>query len=391
MKIVKINSTGGASGDMLLGALAGLGLDTIELNTELASLLPEENFTVEVERITRKGFAGNRLEVNCREESHHHRHFPMICDIINNSGLPETVKTNAVKVFKVLGEAEAKVHGTTLDKIHFHEVGAVDSIVDIAGTCLALHKLGADGFCLSGSLPIGTGTMKCAHGIMPIPAPATAELLKGMPIVQTDEPFEMVTPTGAALLKALAVTMPPETGTIAASSYSFGKRELNNRPNMLRAVLFTGSEIPSGNNDTCIKLECNLDDCSPEIIGAMFDTLLDAGALDVFATPVQMKKQRPGVLLSVLCAADRQAELEEIIFRETGTFGIRESHHNRRILDREFREIETPWGKVQLKVGSLNGKVISYAPEFEDCRKLAEKNNVSIKTIYNIVLKSVAE
>lgn len=380
MRFISFDSVGGASGDMLLGALIGLGADPCVLNGQLKKLLPGEVFEIKQKHIECHGISGIQADVDIREESHHHRRLNDIREMIASSNLSSKVKDMSVKVFETLAEAEAKVHNTTPDKIHFHEVGAVDSILDIVGCCLAMEMLNVDGITLS-PLPTGQGSFECQHGILPIPAPATAELLKGMDVLRTDEPFELVTPTGAALLsswKKIAAGL--REGKIIAVANSFGKRTLKNRPNLLRAILMESEQGES--LDSCILLETDIDDSSPELLGALFEKLLDSGAMDVSSSPLMMKKQRIGVRLSVLCREEEKNKFMEMIFRESSTFGIRESVVKRKILNRRFVEINTKYGKLKVKVGSLNGKDIVFSPEFDDCLRLARENNVPVKEIF---------
>jgi len=405
-QLLHFESMGGASGDMILGALVGLGVSVEELNEELKSLNVDP-FEIVIDEVVEQGMSGVRARVVLHEHHHHHdhghghhhgRHLSTILDLIKNSTLPEPVKKQASEVFHRIGEAEAAIHGIDIEKIHFHEVGAMDSIVDIVGCCLALHKLGVDEVSIR-SLPQGHGTIECAHGTYPNPAPATLRLLEGFPVEEIDEPFELVTPTGAALLSSWRTADAPDSGSRAAkSAYSFGHRKLNGRPNLLRVSLYEsggrrsveapnetyGSDgaSPSNGMDEVLVLECNLDDMTPELMGCLFDQLLETGALDVFTTPVFMKKQRQGILLTVLCIpADREPMLD-LIFRESTTFGIRERLSKRTVLERSFKTVKTPFGEVRVKIGKRNGEVLTASPEIEDCRKLAKENGVAVRAVY---------
>jgi len=399
MKIIRFDSVGGASGDMILGALIGLGVNVEELNNELKGLIPDE-FLIKSRPWQSHGINnGIQVEVEIHEHTHHHKHkhqhghhhhshgrnFHDIKHLIEDSDLASEVKAMSLKVFGALAEAEGKVHGKPADEVHFHEVGAVDSIVDIVGCCLAFHKLGAEAISVS-PLPTGTGTFKCQHGTYPLPAPATLEMLKlGLHSAPTDEPFEMVTPTGAALLAILPKADIPTDAVIKKSSDSFGHRELNNRPNLLRASLYESSDTQEEKCKLTI-LETNIDDSTPELIGYVFKKLLKAGALDVWTQPIGMKKQRPGVLLSVLCNQNLKAELLELILTETTSFGVREYEVTRHCMQCRFEEKETPYGKVRIKVASFKGKDLTRSPEFEDCAALAEKHNVALKEIMQMAL-----
>jgi len=389
MKIIRFDSVGGASGDMILGALIGLGVDINELNNELKSLIPDE-FLIKSKPCQSHGINnGIRVEVEIPEHHHHdhdhghHHHgrnFNDIKNLIEKSGLAAEVKDMSLKVFGALAEAEGKVHGKPAGEIHFHEVGAVDSIVDIVGCCLAFNKLGAEAISVS-PLPTGNGTFKCQHGTYPLPAPATLEMLKlGLKSAPTDEPFELLTPTGAALLAVLPKAEIPPEASILKSADSFGHRELKNRPNLLRASLYEHSEKHNGKHKLVV-LETNIDDSTPEIIGYTFNKLLDAGALDVWTQPISMKKQRPGILLSVLCMPNLKNELLEMILTETSSFGVREYEVTRHCMQFRFEEKETLYGKIRIKVASYKGKDLTRSPEFEDCAALAEKHNVPLKEI----------
>ncbi len=390
MKIIRFDSVGGASGDMLLGTLIGLGADTAELNRQLSALIPDD-FEINSKPYESFGINGIQASVDIHEHHHHHDHehehhhhhgrsFREIREIILSSKLNDRVKEMSVAVFTRLAAAEAKIHGKAMDEIHFHEVGAVDSIVDIIGCCLAYDMLGIDAVSVS-SLPTGSGLVKCAHGIYPVPAPATAELLtelKSRPC--EEEPFEMVTPTGAALLAAWPKAAVSASAGITATANSFGKHVYKTRPNLLRALLY--EDTPGNAPEQIVLLETNIDDSTPEQIGYLTERLLAAGAADAWTTPVTMKKQRPAVLLSVLADEAKKAALIELIFAESTTFGIREIPVVRHCLERRFEEVETPFGKVKVKVGLRHGKVVSRSPEYEDCRRLAEAAGVPLKEIY---------
>ena len=389
MNIINFNSIGGASGDMILGTLIDLGVSTSELQTALESL-NIGSFKIEEEQANEHSLSGTRVTVKIGPEAKPIRHLGPICDMINASELPADVKTMSIKVFTNLAEAEAKVHGTTVDHIHFHEVGAVDSIIDIIGSCLALSMLKIDIVSVD-PLPVGTGYVDCEHGRLPVPVPATIELLKGHPIEKTEEPFELVTPTGAALLTTWKDSLPNSADNkstiIKDTGVGFGQRKLKNRINMLRAVMMVSSDTNAGNSneqaDICIVIESNLDDITPELIGSLCDKLLKEGALDVFTTAVQMKKQRPGCLLTVLSTPADKERLIEIIFQESTTFGVREYATKRTILQRRHETIETEYGNVRIKIGSLNGKDITRSPEHSDCLACAEKQNVAVRTVYD--------
>lgn len=417
---------------MILGALIGLGVSAEELNEELNSLKVDP-FEIVADEVVEQGMSGIRAKVVLHEHHHHHhghehdhdhshedthkhhdhdhdhhehghshdhspkpahdhshdhgRHLSTIKQLISASGLPEPVKIRALDVFQKIGEAEAAIHGIDIEKIHFHEVGAMDSIVDIVGCCLALQKLGVDGVTIR-SLPQGHGTIECAHGTYPNPAPATLRILEGFPVQDVDEPFELVTPTGAALLAAWRTGEAPSVGSRAAkTAYSFGHRKLSARPNLLRATLYDAAEDQTA--DECLVLECNLDDTTPELVGCLFDQLLEAGALDVFTTPVFMKKQRPGILLTVLCLPAARESMLDLVFKESTTFGIREHLSKRTVLERSFKNVQTVFGEVRVKVGERNGEVITASPEIEDCRTLAQENGVAVRKVYEAAMQGI--
>ena len=398
MKILRFDSVGGASGDMILSSFMAIGVSPSELSRKL-SLLPLKNFKLQVKFVSDHGFHGKQLSVTIKSHDkhhHHHRNLADIVSLIKKSKLSNGVKNLSISIFKRLAEAEAKVHGTTPAKIHFHEVGAIDSIVDIVGSCIALEMLDVDSVTV-GPLPSGCGTISCAHGILPNPAPATLELLKGHPVIQTDEPFELVTPTGAAILTAWKSCQAEVRGQISEvrnSGNGFGHWKLISRPNLLRATIYKTVEshrLPSDlcplTSDLCLVIECNIDDTIPELIGSLAQKLMKKGALDVFTTPIQMKKQRPGILLTVLCIPADSEKLIDLIFSESTTFGIREYLTNRTVLDRRHKEVKTPYGKVRIKIGTWKGKDITRSPEHDDCVKCAIKFGVPVRTVYESALR----
>ncbi|MFH1477987.1 MAG: nickel pincer cofactor biosynthesis protein LarC [Verrucomicrobiota bacterium] len=400
MKHIHFDSVGGASGDMILAALLDLGVSRADLQRQLAGL-PIGSFEIEANSISDRGLHGTRVHVRTDSYEHAHAeagpihtHAPHrglrdIQTLIEGSDLPPAVKAASVRVFQRLAEAEAHVHGTTPDQVHFHEVGAVDAIIDIVGACLGLEMLGVTNVSVS-PLPLGHGTVECAHGILPVPAPATVELLKGFPVAPADEPFELVTPTGAALLTTLKTqgAFPPGS-RILKIGQAFGHRALKGRPNLLRAMLM---EISADSvQDACLVLECNLDDLTPELAGALLNRLLDAGALDVFLTPTQMKKQRPGILFTVLCRPEQRLAMLDLIFRESTTFGIREHSVQRTLLERRHESVETPFGRIRVKIGRWQGADITVSPEYDDCLRAAASAGVSLRAVYEAALTRNAE
>lgn len=405
MKILRFDSVGGASGDMILASLLGLGVD-LKMLIERLSTLGIERFDIIPKTVSDAGLSGIRIVVDVPHGDHHpHRHLQDIRTLINGSRLSDRTKAMSIAVFEKLAEAEARVHGTTKDEVHFHEVGAMDSIIDVVGSCAALEMLNVDAVTV-GPLPCGCGSFKTAHGVMPNPAPATVELLKGHPVVQTDEPFELVTPTGAALLmvwKESGVRYLPcealakqgqvsgvkgQEMAIMAQANGFGHRTFSGRPNLLRAILLEARNQDPGSRDDCLILESNIDDTNPELIGALAQKLMDQGALDAFTTAIQMKKQRPGVLLTVLCRPESRDTLVDLIFSESTTFGIREHLTHRTMLERRHVEVKTPYGTVRVKVGSWKGRDITRSPEHEDCVRCAKANNVPVREVYEAAAKA---
>jgi len=391
MRIIRFDSLGGASGDMVLGSLLDLGAGRDALESCLRSL-PVEDFRISAEAVVERGMRATRATVDVPDAPHPHRRLGDILALIGSADMPEKVKSLASAVFTRLAEAEAAVHGTTLDAVHFHEVGAMDAIVDVVGSCFCLANLRVDAVTVP-HLPVGRGTVKGAHGVMPLPVPAVAELLRGHAVEQTDEPFELVTPTGAAILTTwrdrLPAPAPLPPMPITGIGVGAGHRALKSRPNVLRATLMDDSAPGlAGSNETCYVLECNLDDSNPQWIAALMDRLMQGPALDAYAAPVQMKKQRPGVVLTVLCEPDRREDCKRLIFEETTTFGIREMPARRTVLARRHETVQTPYGPVRMKVGSLDGKDVTRSPEYEDCLALARSNGVAVRLVHEAAMRA---
>lgn len=359
---------------MLLGALLDAGLEQAALERELAKL-HLAGFSLSVEKVTRSGIAGTWVNVLC-EEQHTHRHLSGIEKIINAADLSSTVKDRSIAVFRRLAEAESQVHGMSIEKVHFHEVGALDAIVDVVGVVAGLELLGVERL-YSSPLSLGTGTVDCAHGRLPVPAPATLELLKGTPVKQTEIEAELVTPTGAALVAILAKSFgAPPPLKVSEVGYGAGSRELSS-PNLLRLTLGETLEAPAL-HDEVVLLETDLDDATGEELAYAAERLRELGVLDVSVLSLQMKKDRPGSRLCVLVQPELVDEAEEMIFRQTGSFGLRRRTIERTILERTFETIETRYGSVKVKVGRHRGQVVAVAPEYEDCRKLAVEHNLSL-------------
>lgn len=477
MKTLYLDIFSGISGDMFIGALIDLGVSEHQVKYKVAELAVG-GYTIEVSRKEKAGIAGVKFDVILEkeeapvhsafhdhphrprssksgdtrilnasfakfkfgktavlEEEHEHKHtvhrnFAGISKIISNSNLSPWVKEKALNVFYRVAVAEGKIHGMPPEEVHFHEVGAVDSIVDIVGACIALEILGKPRV-LAANVQEGTGWVRCAHGRIPIPAPATLAILaaRGVSITQCEEPHELVTPTGAALLAEFVESFGPmENMAVEKTGFGLGTRNNRTRPNVLRAVLgeiieeaadttedsqpqaaapvaqpavaaapvtIAPAPRPSSDlgweTDTIAVLETNLDDINAELLGAFVETALSAGALDVFHTPIQMKKNRPGVLLTVLCAEADADRFTELLLRETTAFGVRRSLSERRKLPREYVNVMTPYGEVTVKLGRLAGKVIQAAPEFESCRVAAAKFGVPVKSVYEAAQRALAQ
>jgi uncharacterized protein (TIGR00299 family) protein len=431
MNTLYLDIFSGISGDMFLGALIDLGVDLARLQEELGRL-NLAGYHLHVSRQERGAITGTRFDVHTdvdgpaahshshappeahAHEQHNQHHLPHpaghgreikappevehgrnmadIEKLIESSSLSPWVKEKSLAVFRRVALAEGKIHGCPPDQVHFHELGAVDSIVDIVGACIALELLGKPRV-LSGPVVEGTGTVRCAHGQFPLPAPATLEILaaRSVPIRQCEEAHELVTPTGAALLAEFAESFGPMPGlTPGRIGYGLGARQNQTRPNIVRAVLGQPATQDGYDweTDAVMVLETNLDDVSAEILGHFMGQALAAGALDVFYAPIQMKKNRPGTLLSVLCTEAEADRLTELLLRETSAFGVRRSSCDRRKLQREPVLVRTPHGLVSVKVGRLNGVVVQASPEYESCRQVAEQVGLPLKTVYEAALQA---
>lgn len=397
MRVAHFDCFSGISGDMTLGALIDAGVDAEAIRQGIASLgLPIQ---VEVERVRKGGFAATHVHVEAPEE-HEHRHLADVEAILARGSLTAGQRELALRIFRRLAQAEAAVHGMPLERVHFHEVGALDSIADIAGAAIGLDLLGVERF-TSRSVPTGSGMVQCAHGLMPIPAPGTAELLKGVPLAPSTIRSELTTPTGAAILATVvAEWIDQPVMTIEKVGHGAGTREFLEQPNILRLFVGTVPRSPSAagsqvagpmESDQVWVLETNLDDLPAEVIGYCQDLLLAAGALDVFATPIQMKKNRPGVLLSVLATEANLGTLEGILFRETTTFGVRRYAVSRHKLHRRACTVATPWGPVQGKLGWQQGQPPFFAPEYEDCARVARQHDVALREVYTRAQQAYAE
>ncbi len=382
----------GISGNMLLGALLDAGAPEELLRAELAKL-PVAGYELAISRVEKGGISAFYLDVQVDESVHEHRTLADIVSMIELSVLAPAVKETAKRIFTRLAEAEGKVHGVPAETVHFHEVGAVDSIVDIVGIAWALDYLGIEHIYAS-RLHVGSGFVKCCHGLMPVPAPATAELLHGIPYYQGEIAKELVTPTGAAVLATLGSGYGPLPESFVSSKIGYGAGTWNLEiPNVLRLYLGTvpptviEKEAGSQDDGQCLVVETNIDDQSSELYGYVMDKLFAVGALDVWMTPIIMKKNRPAVKLSVLITEDCQAKAVEIILQETTSIGMRIYPVTRAMASREFIVIGLPWGDVRVKISSYQGRICNVAPEYEDCRKIAEESGVPLKVVQHVALK----
>ncbi len=369
--ICYIDAFSGLAGDMLVGALADAGADRDALSRALESFAI--GATVEWDRVLRRGVSAVKFRVGVNAPPKH-RHLAGIVKLIRAADLPEAVKAKAELVFRALGEAEAAVHGVDIEKVHFHEVGAVDSICDIVGVCLALELLGVERIHCS-PINVGSGTVNAEHGVLPVPAPATASLLKNKPIYARGPALELTTPTGAAVVAALA----EEFGAMPAMrirslGYGAGDRDFKEHANVVRVTI--GETSGAAEATTVTVIEANIDDASPQVIAYAMERVLEAGALDALILPAQMKKGRPGVLLQIVAEHEKREEIFAILFRETTTLGVRFHSAERRVQAREWVEVDTPHGTVRVKVGDAG-----FAPEYEDARRIASVSGVPLKQI----------
>ncbi len=383
-RIAYLDCASGAAGDMLLGALLDLGLPLDSLRAELAKV-PLPGWRIEAGPVQRSGLKATKAEVVVEgHHRQHHRGLGDILGIIGRSALASPVKDRAASLFRRLAEAEAAVHGTTPDHVHFHEVGAVDAIVDIVGGVVGMHWLGVERVVAS-PLNVGSGTVTMEHGAFPVPAPATALLVRGVPVFAAGE-GERLTPTGALLVTGHAQSYGPLPAMVPrAVGYGAGSRDTPDRPNVLRVVV--GEETPAGAAaETVLVLETEIDDMPPQLLAPLLEKLLAAGALDVYYTAVQMKKGRPGVLVTALAPPERRAAVEDLLFAETTTLGVRWQEWQRTVLGRRVVPVATPYGEIGVKLGLRAGAVTNASPEFEDCRRAAERSGVPVKEVWAAAL-----
>jgi len=369
MKIAFFDAFSGISGDMTVGALIDAGAPADALIDALASL----GACVSVEKVKRGGVAASKFRVE-NEDAAKHRHLPKILDMIAGARIGDRAKRDATLVFQKLGEAEARVHGVPIEKVHFHEVGAMDSIADIVGACVALELLGVDELRCS-AVNVGSGTVKTEHGVLPVPAPATASLLEGVPVYARGPAVELTTPTGAAIVSTLAAgfgTMP--SMRISSIGYGAGDRDFAEHPNVLRVMI--GESTPAPEATLVSVIEANIDDASAEVLGYAIERLMDAGALDASLSALVMKKGRPGTLLRVIAKPEDQERLAQLILAETSSLGLRIHAAERRVMERSFTTVETEFGSVRMKI-SENG----FAPEYEDCRAIAARTGTPLPRV----------
>ena len=387
MRLAYFDCFSGISGDMTLGALVDAGCNLELLRSGLQGL-QVPGWTISSEKVWKNGMSATLVRVVTGDQSKH-RSLSAILEIFDKSQLSEQVKKNAAAIFRKLGEAEASVHDVPLEKIHFHEVGAVDAIVDIVGACIGFESLGIQKFACS-ALNVGGGTAKMAHGVLPVPAPATAKLLQGRPTYSNGVQRELVTPTGAAIVSTLCDTFGPQPAmSVSSIGYGAGSVDLEGQPNVVRIMIGEAAEtVVPGFDEEISVIEANLDDMNPQIYGYLQEKALGAGALDIYTTPVQMKKNRPGTLLTILCKPSDTNALMELVFAETTTFGARTYRAQRRTLPRESVNVHTQYGDVRIKFSRVNGDIQHVAPEFEDCRKLAVENNVPLQRVISDALRA---
>jgi uncharacterized protein (TIGR00299 family) protein len=381
-RVLYFDCASGASGDMLLGALVDLGFSLDELRADLARL-PLGGYRIDARQVDRSGLRATKVDVLAEAGGHAQRGLAEIQALVEGSSLPQAIRQRATALFRRLAEAEASVHGTTPEAVHFHEVGAVDSIVDVVGSLCGLARLGAERYVAS-PLNVGSGSVTMAHGVFPVPAPATARLLTGVPVYGMGE-GELLTPTGALLVTAFAESYGPLPALRPeAFGHGAGSRDTPGRPNVLRLVVGQDGEAAAG--ERVLVLEAELDDMSPQLCEPLVERLSAAGALDVYFTAVQMKKGRPGILITCLARPDGREAIEEVLFSETTTLGVRRQEWQRSALERRSVEVATPYGAVRVKLGGRAGRVYNAQPEFEDCRQAASARGVPVKEVWAAAL-----
>lgn len=377
MKTLYFDCFAGASGNMILGALIAAGVDVDRLKAELEKLeLPP--FEIAISKVDRSGISSIHVEVRIPDEKKH-RHLPEIERVISVSRLSESVKNRSIAIFRRLAQAEASVHGISIEKVHFHEVGAFDAIIDIVGSCVGFELLGIEQFACS-RIHLGSGFVGMAHGKFPVPPPAVAELLKNIPVYSTEVEGELITPTGAAVISTVCTNYGPIPNIRPeVFGYGAGTRTYEKFPNVLRVIVGESEHLTADKGTEELSLlETNIDDLSPQVLGHFMEQALDAGALDCWFTPIQMKKNRPATLVSVLVKVRDEEKFMDLLYRETSTIGIRVQRIKRHALEREFRSVKTEFGEIGVKVASKEGAVMNIRPEFEDLKAAAAAAGVSI-------------
>jgi hypothetical protein len=384
MKILGYDCFSGISGDMNLGAMIDLGIDKEFLINEL-NKLNVPGWELVVQKDQRHGITGTKVTVKQTRHEHIHRHLSDIEDIINSSALDIKTKELSLKIFMNIARAEATVHDIPIDHVHFHEVGAIDSIVDIVGAAICFNALNVEGVHV-GTVELGSGFVNCEHGKLPVPAPATAEIIKGIPVKKGGVSFEATTPTGAAILAALGTSFSPEQPfAVEKTAYGVGQKDNPEIPNLLRVFLGESVSNRSKGHDA-IQIECNIDDMNPEFFDYISGRLFAAGASDVFFLNIMMKKGRPGILLNVICESGLEDAVKEIIFTESTTLGIRTFPFKKDTLVRKFDTLQTEYGEVAIKRSYYNDKEVSSKPEYEECKKIASEKGIPVKEVYNNIM-----
>ena len=383
--ILYFDIIGGISGDMTLASLLDLGVPKEIFLQELNKLNMDNEFEIEIDYKYENGIKGTKVNVITKEQ-YCHRNLIDVYDIIDNSRLNNNIKERAKEIFMIVAKSEAKVHGTTIDKIHFHEVGAIDSIVDIVGSCILLDLLNIDKV-YSTSVPLGSGFIQCAHGVIPAAAPATVEILKNIPVKFNHVKGECTTPTGAAIIKTICDEFVDELDfNTKKIGYGVGHKKFE-KPNILRVALAQEDE----HNEVVYEIVANIDDMSSEIYSYLFEKIMDEGALDVFTESIFMKKNRPAYKISILTKKKDLNKFIKLLLTETSTFGVRYKEYNRAKLDRKFIEVDTVYGKVKVKLGYYNNKLIKLKPEYEQCKLISKTLNIELREVYNEINKSINE
>jgi len=385
MTLAYFDCFSGISGDMTLGALVDAGLPLEVLRAELAKL-SLSGYTLSSEKVRRSGLSATKVHVVLDDKKQPARHLSDIQKIINGSSLSPVIQQKSLAIFHRLAEVEAKVHGTTPDRVHFHEVGAVDALVDIVGTVIGLERLGITEI-IGSPVNVGSGTVHTAHGKLPVPAPATVELLRNIPLYSSAITFELTTPTGAALISTLASSFGPlPQMKVRSIAYGAGNKDLPGQPNVLRLMI--GELLPMYDEDTSTLIETNIDDMNPQLYDHLIEKLLAQGAQDVYLTPIIMKKGRPGILLSILTNRLQSDAMLDILFRETTSIGVRIGETGRKKLQREVRQVETAYGTVRVKVSRRGDEIMTVTPEYDDCRRIADVKKVSVKEVMESAKRS---